>query len=174
MYIFVWFALTSVFWTRTASLLITMAYDMSEGGQSVMLSASGLFIDRSRPALRWHITSAWEVWPVGDKRAQSLISDSSLLSDWPSPHQSSALLSAPAVILTILSHTVEMLRSTEFQRAFVLSANPCASHILSASGPNCVFTLMSSSSTVLARCQRQIIPDFPLWGETVSLWLTTA
>ncbi len=133
-----------------------------------------LWLIHSRQALWWHITSAWEVWPVGDKRAQSLISDSSLLSDWPSPHQSSALLSAPAVILTILSHTVEMLRSTEFQRAFVLSANPCASHILSASGPNCVFTLMSSSSTVLARCQRQIIPDFSLWGETVSLWLTTA
>lgn len=55
-----------------------------------------------------------------------------------------------------------------------LSANPCASHILSASGPGCVFTLLSSSSTDLAPCQRQIIPDFPLWGETVSLWLTTA
>ncbi len=132
MYIFVWFALTSVFWTRTASLLITMAYDMSEGGQSVMLSASGLFINRSRPALRWHITSAWEVWPVGDKRAQSLISDSSLLSDWPSLHQSSALLSAPAVILTILSHTVEMLRSTEFQRAFVCPRT----HVLHISFPH--------------------------------------
>lgn len=55
-----------------------------------------------------------------------------------------------------------------------LSANPCASHILSASEAGCVFTLLSSGSTVLASCQRQIIPDFPLWGETVSLWLMTA
>lgn len=173
MYIFVWFALTSVFWRRTASLLITVACDMSEGGQSVMLSASGLFIDCSRQALWWHITSAWEVWPVGDKRAWSLISDSSQRSDWPSPHQSSALLSAPAVILTILSRTVEMLRSTECQRAFVC----LRTHVLHISSPHqgpAVFTLLSSSSTVLAHCQRQIIPDFPLWGETVSLWLTTA
>lgn len=119
MYIFVWFTLTSVFWARTASLLITIACDMSEGGQSVMLSASGLFIYCSRQALWWHITSAWEVWPVGDKRAWSLISDSSLRSDWPSPHQSSALLSAPAVIWTILSRTVCFAPQSAREHSFV-------------------------------------------------------
>ncbi len=174
MYIFVWFALTSVFWRRTASLLITVACDMSEGGQSVMLSASGLFIDCSRQgpmmahhfslgslACRWQKSMISHIWQLS---ALWLTISPSIISSSISP-------SCHFNYIKPYSRNASLHRVPESIR---LSANPCASHILSASGPGCVFTLLSSGSTVLARCQRQIIPDFPLWGETVSLWLTTA
>lgn len=72
-----------------AWLFITMACDISKSCDAVCLWLIHR-LQQTGPLMAWHITSAREAWPIGDKRAWSLISDSS----WPSPYQSSALLLA--------------------------------------------------------------------------------
>lgn len=76
------------------------------------------------------VSACWESWHICVRRPWSLTSDSPLNPRWTFTHQSKAILSPPAVICSISSHTVELRSFTVCQRTMVSSRCMCSAYPL--------------------------------------------